>query len=505
MTTLLSRISVATGLVVGSGMALIVAAPTVGAAACPAPPADYGTVTLTVNVPATATYTVWTRMKAPSASQNTVNLQVDTTSCFNVGGGSLVAATWANNATNWVNYQGGSTSNVVSMPLNAGSHTLKYVGVQAGVEIDRIIMTSDASCTPSGVGTNCEAGDATNPTVSLQVLTGGQTVTNGQTVGGQLTLNSTATDASGIASVQFLVDGMAVNTDTVSPYSFSWNSATTSNGSHTIAARATDTKNNAATTPNLTVNITNATPCTNIPTVPANLHVTATSVNSVSLAWNASTPGASCTLQGYRIYRNSTQVATPTGTTYTDTGLTPGTTYIYTVLAVDTGNHTSAQSAGVNGATTADTAAPTVPTNVHSTLIATSSVALAWNASTDNAGVKEYVIYRSGTQVGTSTTTSFTDAALAPNTTYSFTVRARDYSNNMSADSQALSVKTLAGTNANKGDLNGDNKVTLTDLSILLSHWGQTGVPVTQGDVNGNGKVDLTDLSMLLSNWGKTL
>jgi chitodextrinase len=444
-------------------------------------------------------------MKAPSATQNTVNLQVDTSACYSVGGGSLVAGSWATNSSNWINYQNGAPSNVVTLSLPAGAHTLKYIGAQAGVEIDRVIMTSDSSCTPSGVGTNCESGDSTAPTISLQVLSAGQPVTAGQTVNGSLTMNATAADASGIANVQFLVDGNAVSTDTSSPYSFSWNSATTSNGSHTLSARATDTKNNAATSTNLAVNVSNTVSCTGTPSVPGNLHVTSTSANAVGLAWNASTPAAGCNLQGYKVFRNGTQVAAPTGTTYTDSGLTPGTTYNYTVAAIDTGNHVSGQSTAASGVTAADTTAPSVPANLRSTLKTASSVALAWDASTDNTGVKDYVIYRNGTQVGTSTTASFTDSALVPNTAYSFTVKARDLANNLSAASSALSVTTLSGTNANKGDLNTDNKVNLTDLAILLAHWQQAGVPITQGDVNSSGKVDLVDLAMLLSNWNKTL
>lgn len=66
----------------------------------------------------------------------------------------------------------------------------------------------------------------------------------------------------------------------------------------------------------------------------------------------------------------------------------------------------------------------------------------------------------------------------------------------------ALLWRSLAAVNPNlQGDLNGDNKVTITDLSILLSNFGKSG---GDGDVNGDGKVNITDLSILLSNWGKT-
>lgn len=496
----LLRLAVAAGLVLGGGVATIVGGSTVGAAACPTPSTDLGSTTLTLNVPVTATYTIWTRMKAPSTSANSVNLQVDSNTCFSVGGGSLVTASWNSGSGNWVRYQDGVTSNTISMSLNAGNHTFKYIGTQAEVEVDRIILSSDTSCTPTGTGDNCQSGDATNPTVNLTAPANGTTVT------GPVTFQATASDASGISKIEFLVDGVVVSTtNNASSAQYSWSSTAVANGAHTVAARATDTKNNTATSGSVSVTVNNPTPCTGTPSVPGNLRVTATASNSVSLAWNASTPAAGCTLQEYRLYRNGTQVATPSGTTYTDTGLTPATAYNYTIAAVDAANHASAQSSAITGTTAADTTAPSQPASLRTTLTSATAVALAWNASTDNTAIKDYVVYRNGTQVGVSTTTAFTDNALAPSTSYNFTVRARDTANNLSTVSSTLAVTTLSGSGANKGDLDSNGTVTLTDLSILLSHWNQNGVPITQGDINASGKVDLTDLSILLSNWGKSV
>lgn len=499
------RILVIVGLILGGGFAFVSGGPLVSAAACPAPATDLGSDTITMTIPQTATYTVWTRMKAPSTSANSVNLEIDGSTCLNVGGGSFTATSWQSSSANWVNYTNGSPSSVISVNLTAGTHTFKYIGTQSGVEIDRIIIASDPSCIPVGTGSTdasgrpCDTGDSTVPTVGLQ------SPTNGQTLTGIVTMTATASDASGIANVQFIVDGTVINTDTASPYSYSWNSAGIANGTHTIAARATDKANNTATTTPVTVTVNNTVSCAGNPSVPANLRVTGASANSVSLAWDSSTAAAGCTLQGYRIYRNGTQVAVPTGTTYTDSGLSPSTAYSYTVQAVDTSSHVSAQSGAISGTTAADTTVPSVPTNLRTTLKTATSIALAWNASTDNGGIKDYVIFRNGTQVGTSTTTSFTAGGLAPSTTYSFTVRARDLANNQSAASATLSETTLAGSGANKGDLDGNSVVNLTDLSILLSNWNRAGVPVTQGDVDANGVVNLVDLSILLSNWGKNV
>lgn len=51
------------------------------------------------------------------------------------------------------------------------------------------------------------------------------------------------------------------------------------------------------------------------------------------------------------------------------------------------------------------------------------------------------------------------------------------------------------------GDIDGDGKVGLKDLSALLSKWGTDD---KSGDLNGDGKVNIYDLSVLLSNWGGT-
>ncbi len=78
------------------------------------------------------------------------------------------------------------------------------------------------------------------------------------------------------------------------------------------------------------------------PTTPPNVTATAASPTSVAVQWSASTE-AGGTVKSYQIYRNGGLVATvnaPT-TTYTDTGLQPGTTYTYSVVAVDTAGRTS--------------------------------------------------------------------------------------------------------------------------------------------------------------------
>jgi hypothetical protein len=99
----------------------------------------------------------------------------------------------------------------------------------------------------------------------------------------------------------------------------------------------------------------------------------------------------------------------------------------------------------VGSGTGTDTTAPTTPSGLAAPGRTASSVSLTWNASTDNVGVTGYRILRGGTQVGTTTTTSYTDSGLTPSTAYSYSVRAYDAAGNTSPASTALTVSTTAG------------------------------------------------------------
>src|ERR1035438_3880452 len=46
-------------------------------AACSPPSTTYGTDTISVTVPATSTYYIWTNLQAPSTTSDTIMLQVD--------------------------------------------------------------------------------------------------------------------------------------------------------------------------------------------------------------------------------------------------------------------------------------------------------------------------------------------------------------------------------------------------------------------------------------------
>ncbi len=193
------------------------------------------------------------------------------------------------------------------------------------------------------------------------------------------------------------------------------------------------------------------------PSVPTG--VTATGgTTSADISWTASTDNVGVT--GYSVYRGSTagfeadagsKIADVTGTTYTDSGLSPG-DYYYRVTAVDGAGNTSGASSASNLVTIAepDTTAPSVPANVSAT-VNESTVDIDWTASTDNVGVTGYSVYRgtssgfvanAGSRIADVTTNEYTDAGLAAGSYY-YKVTAVDASGNASDVSAASNEATV--------------------------------------------------------------
>jgi hypothetical protein len=97
--------------------------------------------------------------------------------------------------------------------------------------------------------------DVTPPTISMTAPA------NNSTVSGSVTVSANASDNIGVAGVQFLLGGAALDTeDTTPPYSITWNSTTVANGGpYLLSARARDAATNqtTATAVSVTVNNTN--------------------------------------------------------------------------------------------------------------------------------------------------------------------------------------------------------------------------------------------------------
>ena len=116
---------------------------------------------------------------------------------------------------------------------------------------------------------------------------------------------------------------------------------------------------------------------------------------------------------------------------------------------------------------------------------------LSWTASN---GVSGYHLYRNGTLIDTTSSTSYNDSGLTPNTTYNYYVIAYT-----SGGTGSLASQTASAFSAYPADINEDGHINLLDLSDLASEYGECNASLGRSDINGDGCVNLLDLSLLAS------
>jgi chitodextrinase len=183
-------------------------------------------------------------------------------------------------------------------------------------------------------------------------------------------------------------------------------------------------------------------------------------------------------------------VGTATGATYSNTGLTAGTSYSYRVRATDAAGNLGAYSATVSATTNAaaDTTPPTAPTNLVAAVAGSSGINLTWNAATDNVGVTGYRVERcqgagctTFAQVATPAGTSYGDTGLAASTSYSYRVRATDAAGNLGAYSATVSATTGSASAA----------IVFIQQNNATPQYAVASVPVTFTGAQAGGNLNV--------------
>ena len=93
------------------------------------------------------------------------------------------------------------------------------------------------------------------PTVTLTAPAPGATVKG--TVALTATASASTMNGLTVTRVDFMIDGTIVGTATTSPYTVNWNSTTVTMGNHSLTAKVTDSANGTATTPAITITVSN--------------------------------------------------------------------------------------------------------------------------------------------------------------------------------------------------------------------------------------------------------
>jgi outer membrane protein assembly factor BamB len=180
---------------------------------------------------------------------------------------------------------------------------------------------------------------------------------NGATVSGVITVSATATDSSGVAGVQFLLDSTSLGSeDTASPYSMSWNTSTASNGAHTLGARARDGAGSTNPTQvSIVINNTiiqqpaDTTPPVRTSGQPTGSLPAGTTSATVSLSTDE-TARCRYSANASASFQIMTAFATTGGTSHSTslTGLTNGTSYSYYIKCNDTSGNVNPDNFAIN-------------------------------------------------------------------------------------------------------------------------------------------------------------
>jgi chitodextrinase len=178
------------------------------------------------------------------------------------------------------------------------------------------------------------------------------------------------------------------------------------------------------------------------PSAPTGLNATGVSYDSFTLNWAAATDNVGVTR--YEVMRDSIQHGYTTGLNMGFGGLTANTTYAMKVRAGDAaGNWSGWSTLNVTTATIL-----TAPTNLAVASKGSAFMTLSWTAGNIGGGAPGYRVYRDGVLIATVATTYFSDWGLSPETTYAYSVKTLNGSNQESAAATLPSsqTKTLAAT-----------------------------------------------------------
>ncbi len=226
-------------------------------------------------------------------------------------------------------------------------------------------------------------------------------------------------------------------------------------------------------------------PDTQAPSAPGTPTVSAASATQINVSWSAATDNVAVT--GYRVERcqgagcaTFTQVSTPTGLTFADSGLTAATDYSYRVRAIDAAGNLGpySQAASARTLNAPDTQAPSAPGAPAATATSSTQITVSWPAATDNFGVTGYRLERcqgagcaNFAQIATPAGLTYTDSGLTAATDYSYRVRAVDAAGNLGPYSPAATARTQNAPDTQAPTAPAQPSVTVISESQINLTW----------------------------------
>lgn len=385
----------------------------------------------------------------------------------------------SNNNSTWTTFYTGATNNTTSQYADytsfSAAATGRYLRI---VGTDRWKDTYGNSIWEVGAyGTAATLADTTAPTVALTTPAAGAALT------GTTTVSGSAADNIAVTKVELLVDGVVKATNSNSSTSFSWNTTSVADGSHSISLRASDAAGNSTTTAARSITVRNATPVP-APTI-SSFTASPSSVstgNTSTLSWvSSNASGCSITPSG------------PTNTTaasWQTAALTTTGTRTYTLTCTNTSGSATKT---VNVTVTSPATPPAKPTFTASatTISSGSSVTLSWSSS----GAASCSLNPGGLTVGATASKVYTNVTAS--TTYSLSCQ--NSAGTTSADPLTVKVTTasvpaadptIASFTASPATLTSGQPTTLTWITsnVTTSGCNLSPSPLVTAAASGNWK-----------------
>ena len=336
----------------------------------------------------------------------------------------------------WIAAKSDGSTSFESFTYTAASTGTFYLDVRASQGTGSLTLTWDRQAAP----------DTTLPTVWITYPA------SGAMVSGLVPIAAAASDDTGVARVEFRVDGVLLASDFTVPYAVTWDVSGASPGLHTIAATAYDAAGNSAVS-SVGVTVPDTTKPSVSITSPANgAEVSGLVALAASASDNAGVARVEFRVDGVLI---SSDASAPYGATW-DASAVPAGLHIITATAYDAAGNFSVTTAGVTVPAPPDTTKPVVSIATPADgAVASGFMNIAALAS-DNVGVTKVEFRVDGALLLSDADAPYAatwDASAASPGAHTITATAYDAANNTGVSSVSVSVPappitatTLTGT-----------------------------------------------------------
>ena len=347
------------------------------------------------------------------------------------------------------------------------------------------------------------------------------TSTTTGTVGGTATGTTTTTTTTTGAAAPAVPTGVTANATGPSTVAIGWTASSGATGykvyrgdallATTTGSRYTDTTAHASTTYRYSVSSLNSigtesvkSAVASVTTLAATTSATMTTTTGGSVTGTAGTTTATTsTTHDTSSQTNTASVAQPSAATTATTSLTRSSSEISGTSSSANGSGTDTAVTTAVGSTligevsalSADNVPPTVPTDVSAAAVGETTIRVKWQASTDNVGIANYVVYRDSSPIGTTKGLYYDDISVKPGELHDYSVVARDTAKNESGRTASVQI-VVPGTRTGVLAVADSAAVALIEKPIVITAGAVPDVSKENIDTDHDGLSDAEELRL---------